>query len=186
MQNCVEAETKHLKTRNRPWNESLKMKLTRPTRIGSGPENSSRTNIWFQTQPLLERFKIRSSSLCLLSPKGDPVVNVWAWFIGAMYTQVGRVIHNIINGVQRSTSVSASLSGMVPPVKQISAKMRQLLFLPRVWSHPIHHAVWSGYLQLGHVFRGPGNRLSKQLFKDHDPLAFLFIEISCTNKKEER
>lgn len=137
---------KHLKTRNRPWNGSFKMKLTRPTRIGSGPENSSRTNIWFQTQPLLERLKIRMSSLCLLSSKGDPVVKTWAWFIGAMYTQEGRVIHNIINGVQRSMSVSASLSGMVPPVKQISAKMRQLFFLPRVWSHPIHHALRSGLL----------------------------------------
>jgi len=42
--------------------------------------------------------------------------------------QGGRVIHNIINGVQKSKSISASRSGMVPPVKQITMKMRQLFF----------------------------------------------------------
>lgn len=65
--------------------------------------------------------------------------------------QGGRVIHNIINGVQRSKSIADSRSGMVPPVKQITTKMRQLFFLPPVCSHPIHHAVLSIYLQLGHV-----------------------------------
>lgn len=36
--------------------------LTLPTRIGSGPENSSSTNIWFQTHPLLARWRTRCPS----------------------------------------------------------------------------------------------------------------------------
>lgn len=75
--------------------------------------------------------------------------------------QEGRVIHNIINGVQRSKSISASRSGMVPPVKQIATKMRQLLFLPPVCSHPIHHAGPSVYLQVCRALAAQGTDIAR-------------------------
>lgn len=83
--------------------------LTLPTRIGSGPENSSNTNIWFQTHPLLARFRILCPSLGLFRRiTVDAVCKLCVWlFNGAMEEYGTQVIHTNKREVHRSRCISS-------------------------------------------------------------------------------
>lgn len=83
--------------------------LTLPTRIGSGPENSSSTNIWFQTHPLLARWRTRRpsglevslSELGLISKLRDWLSN------GTEEPKHTQVIHASMIRVHTSLCISA-------------------------------------------------------------------------------
>lgn len=89
--------------------------LTLPTRIGSGPENSSSTNIWFQTHPLLARL----SNLCpsprpLATAVDPPVCVLLDWpMIGVIDTQGTQVIHTSSKDIHRSMSISSDRFGIL-------------------------------------------------------------------------
>ncbi len=83
--------------------------LTLPTRIGSGPENSSNTNIWFQTHPLLARLRILCPSLGRFRGiMADAVCKLCDWlFNGAMEEYGTQVIHTSRREVHRSRCISS-------------------------------------------------------------------------------
>lgn len=83
--------------------------LTLPTRIGSGPENSSNTNIWFQTHPLLARLRILCPSLGRFRGiMADAVCKLCDWlFNGAMEEYGTQVIHTNRREVHRSRCISS-------------------------------------------------------------------------------
>ncbi len=83
--------------------------LTLPTRIGSGPENSSNTNIWFQTHPLLARLRILCPSLARFRGiMADAVCKLCDWlFNGAMEEYGTQVIHTSRREVHRSRCISS-------------------------------------------------------------------------------
>lgn len=89
--------------------------LTLPTRIGSGPENSSSTNIWFQTHPLLARLSNLCPSPRPLATAADPPVCVlldWP-MIGVIDTQGTQVIHTSSKDIHRSMSISSDRFGIL-------------------------------------------------------------------------
>ncbi len=83
--------------------------LTLPTKIGSGPENSSNTNIWFQTHPLLARLRILCPSLGRFRGiMADAVCKLCDWlFNGAMEEYGTQVIHTSRREVHRSRCISS-------------------------------------------------------------------------------
>lgn len=83
--------------------------LTLPTRIGSGPENSSNTNIWFQTHPLLARLRILCPSLGRFRGiMADAVCKLCDWlFNGAMEEHGTQVIQTSRREVHRSRCISS-------------------------------------------------------------------------------
>lgn len=89
--------------------------LTLPTRIGSGPENSSSTNIWFQTHPLLARLSNLCPSPGSFATAADPPVFVlldWP-VMGDIDTQGTQVIHTSSRDIHRSTSISIDCFGIL-------------------------------------------------------------------------
>lgn len=89
--------------------------LTLPTRIGSGPENSSSTNIWFQTHPLLARLSNLCPSPTPLATTADPPVCVlldWP-MIGVIDTDRTQVIHTSSKDSHRSMSISSDRFGIL-------------------------------------------------------------------------
>lgn len=88
--------------------------LTLPTRIGSGPENSSSTNIWFQTHPLLARWRtprpsgweVSLSELGLVSKLRDRSTN------GAEEPKHTHVIHASKIRVHTSLCISSLRFGI--------------------------------------------------------------------------
>lgn len=140
--------------------------LTLPTRIGSGPENSSNTNIWFQTHPLLARLRILCPSLGRFRGiMADAICKLCDWlFNGAMEEYGTQVIHTSRREVHRSRCISSprfSISGIFslclvffgfPSKSQGSTSWRAaewLLFCstyPPAWVHVarrVTDALWS-------------------------------------------
>lgn len=134
--------------------------LTLPTRIGSGPENSSNTNIWFQTHPLLARLRILCPSLGRFREiMADAVCKLCDWlFNGAMDEYGTQVIHNSRREVHRSRCISSRFSIFVivslrlffassPKVKGRPAEWLLFcsMYLP-AWVHVVSRvmdALWS-------------------------------------------
>lgn len=83
--------------------------LTLPTRIGSGPENSSNTNIWFQTHPLLARLRILCPSLGRFRGiMADAVCKLCDWLFNEAMEEYGtQVIHTSRREVHRSRCISS-------------------------------------------------------------------------------
>jgi len=83
--------------------------LTLPTRIGSGPENSSNTNIWFQTHPLLARLRILCPSLGRFREiMADAVCKLCDWLFNEAMEEYGtQVIHTSRREVHRSLCISS-------------------------------------------------------------------------------
>ena len=89
--------------------------LTLPTRIGSGPENSSSTNIWFQTHPLLARLSNLCPSPRPLATTADPPVCIlldWP-VMGVIETEGTLVIHTSSKDIHRSMSISSDRFGIL-------------------------------------------------------------------------